>query len=330
MSLDTSKAVFVTGGSGYIGRNVVRAFVERGHHVKALARSVASADVVAKLGAEPAMGDLLDLEALAAGMSGCEYLIHAAADTDHGAPTAEQERANLEGTQNVYAAAERAGIKRALHLSTEAVLLTGQPLVDADESTPMPETPAGGYSKTKAESERIALSHSREGLDVIVMRPRFVWGRDDSTALPQLADAARTGKLSWIGGGRYRMSTTHIANVVHGIMLSLELGRGGEVYFVSDGEPVEFRDFITELLATRDVEAPSKQVPRWLVAAAVRMGDALGRITGGAIRGPMSWQEYAVLGVEVTLNIDKARRELGYVPVISREEGMAELRLDVA
>jgi len=124
------------------------------------------------------------------------------------------------------------------------------------------------------------------------------------------------------------MSTTHIANVAHGMLIALERGRAGEVYFISDGEPVEFRDFITKLLATQSVEAPATEIPRWLVAAVVRVGDALGRMTGGAIHGPMSWQEYAVLGVEVTLNIDKARRDLGYAPVISREEGLAELRAE--
>ena len=91
---------------------------------------------------------------------------------------------------------------------------------------------------------------------------------------------------------------------------------------------MEFRDFITRLLATQGVEAPSRQIPRWFVATVVRIGDFLGRMTGGAIHGPMSWQEYAVLGVELTLNIAKARRELGYSPVISREEGLAELSAD--
>jgi nucleoside-diphosphate-sugar epimerase len=111
-------------------------------------------------------------------------------------------------------------------------------------------------------------------------------------------------------------------------MLALKHGRGGEVYFVTDGAPVEFRDFISKLLATQGVEAPSREIPRWLVASVVRIGDSLARMTGGAVRGPMSWQEYAVLGVEVTLDIDKARNELGYSPVISREEGLAELRED--
>jgi len=325
MSLDTSQTVFVTGGSGYIGRNVLRALVKAGHPVRALARSKASADVVASLGAEPVAGDLFDTEALYKGMSGAGYLIHAAADTDHGAPTAAQEQANLQGTRNVYGAAKKAGVRRALHLSSEAVLLSGQPLINADETTPMPATPAGGYSKTKAQAERIALEHSGDGLEVIVLRPRFVWGRDDTTALPQLVEATRSGKLSWIDGGRYRISTTHIANVIEGMMLALERGRAGEVYFISDGEPVEFRAFISKLLATQGVEAPTRAVPRWIVALVVRIGDALGRMTGGAVHGPMSWQEYSVLGVEVTLNIGKARRELGYAPVISREQGLAEL-----
>ena len=325
MTLDPSRPVFVTGGSGYIGRNILRTLSRAGHRVTALARSAASADVVANLGAEPVLGDLSDIEALRKGMSSAVYLIHAAADTDHGLASPAQEHANLQGSRNVYAEASRAGVRRALHLSTEAVLLSGQAMANIDETTPFPEAPAGGYSKTKAEAERIALEHSGDSLEVVVVRPRFVWGRDDTTALPQLIEAARSGKLSWIGGGHYKMSTTHIANAVHGMMLALEHGRAGEVYFVSDGEPVEFRDFITKLLATQGVEAPTREIPRWLVAPAVRLGDWLGRMTTGAIQGPMSWQEYAVLGVEVTLNIDKARRDLGYSPVISREEGLAEL-----
>ncbi|MFQ5416381.1 MAG: NAD-dependent epimerase/dehydratase family protein [Myxococcota bacterium] len=329
MSLEPSQTFFVTGGSGYLGRNLLRSLAGAGHRVRALARSEASSDVVAGLGAEPVPGDLSDIEALCKGMSDAGYLIHAAADTGHGAATLAQEQANLQGTRNVYAAARKAGVRRALHLSTEAVLLSGGPLRNADETTPMPASPAGGYSKTKAEAERIALESDGDGLDVVVLRPRFVWGRDDTTALPQLIDAARSGRLSWIGGGRYLMSTTHIANVVHGVTLALERGRGGEVYFISDGEPVEFRSFITALLGTQGVEPPSREVPRWVVAAVVCIGDALARMTGGAVHGPMSWQEYAVLGVEVTLNIEKARSELGYQPIVTREEGLAELRTDI-
>lgn len=162
-------------------------------------------------------------------------------------------------------------------------------------------------------------------MEVIVVRPRFIWGRDDTTALPQLIESARSGKLSWIGGGRYPISTIHIANAVSGIELALEKGREGEIYFVTDGEPVEFRSFISQLLASKNEPAPNREVPRWLVASLVKTGEVLSRITGGIIRGPMSWQEYVVLGMAVTLDINKARKELGYAPVITRSEGLKEL-----
>ncbi|HEB89249.1 MAG TPA: NAD-dependent epimerase/dehydratase family protein [Deltaproteobacteria bacterium] len=322
----STSTLFLTGGSGYIGRNLLRAFVADGFRVRALARSEKAANVVSGLGAEPVRGDLLDVEALKRGMAGAGLVIHAAADTDHGMGSTAQAEVNLQGTRNVYEVAKAQGVQRALHLSTEAVLLDGRPLRNADETTPIPEKHAGGYSKTKAEAERIALAHSGDGLDVIVVRPRFVWGRDDTTALPQLIEAARSGKLSWIGGGHYEMSTTHIANVVHGVRLALEKGRGGEVYFITDGRPVGFRTFITALLEAAGVEPPTTGIPRWIVATVVRVGDFLARLTGGRLHGPMSRQEYAVLGVEVTLDIDKARRELGYAPIITREEGLAEIR----
>ncbi len=319
------KSCFVTGGSGYIGRNVIRALVKRGCEVCALARSPASAAKVEAAGAVAVMGDLADLPAMQAGMLGADWLVHAAADTGHGRSSAAQEKANLDGTRTVYDAARQAGIKRVIHISTEAVLLDGSPLINADETAPYPKRYAGGYSRTKAGAEQIALAASSEAMDVIVIRPRFVWGRDDTTALPQLIDAARSGKLAWIGGGQYLISTTHIANLVHGILLALEKGQDGEIYFITDGQPVMFRDFITRLLETQNVPAPKKAAPRWLVCLLVKAGERLSALTGGALKGPMSWQEYATLGVQVTLSIDKARNKLGYAPVINQEEGLQEL-----
>lgn len=158
------------------------------------------------------------------------------------------------------------------------------------------------------------------------MRPRFVWGRDDTTALPQLAAAARSGKLVWFDGGTYLMSTTHIANAVEGVRLCLEKGRGGEVYFVTDGEDIALRPWITALLATQGIDVSGvKTMPRWLMDVIVGVGEFLANVTGGVIRGPLDRQAYATVGNTVTLNIAKARRELGYVPVITREEGLREL-----
>ena len=322
--------VFVTGGSGYLGRNLIRRLVRDGRKVRALARSDKAAAAVEALGAEAARGDILDAASLRHAMQGCTRLIHAAADTGHGTLQAGQHHTNLQGTRNVFAAAREAGVTRAVHISTESVLLSGEPLRNANEDAPIPATHAGSYSSSKAAAERAALEASDATMQVMVVRPRFVWGRDDTTALPALAEAARSGKLMWIGGGTYRTSTAHIDNVAEGVLLALEKGRGGRVYFVTDGEPREFRAFVSALLQAVGVEPPTRSLPRWLVKAVVVLGDRLERWSGGRIPAALGTQEYGTVGVEVTLDISRARSELGYRPVITVEEGLRTVELPAA
>lgn len=321
----TQQRIFITGGSGYLGRNLIRHFVAQGAQVVALARSEAAIRTVALLGATPFAGDLLEGD-LASGMQSCQQLIHAAADTSHRGTSAQQARTNLDGTRRVFDAAIAAGVQQAIHLSSESVLLDGKPLRSVTEEHPYPRRPAGGYTRTKGEAERIALRYASARLSVVALRPRAVWGRDDSTALPQLVAAARSGQLAWIAGGRYLTSTTHIQNLCVAVEQALRLGRNGQVYFIADAEPLAFRDFVCGLLDTQGIAAPDKSVPRWLIAGMANIGDVLQSISGGRIKTPVSYQEYATMAVEITLDTSKARRELAYVPAISRAQGLAEMK----
>jgi nucleoside-diphosphate-sugar epimerase len=316
--------LFLTGGSGYVGRNLIRHFVAQGIEVVALARSAQAVEVVQALGATPCHADLLD-PGLADAMAGCRTLIHAAADTNHGRGNGEQQRINVDGTAHVFAAAKAAGIRRAVHISTESVLLDGSPLVAATEEHPRPSRFPGGYSRSKAQAEAIALSLASDDLHVTCIRPRFVWGRDDTTALPVLVAAARSGQLAWIDGGHYLTSTTHVANLCAGAELALRHGGNGEVYFITDDAPTPFRTFVSQLLATQGIDAPDKTVPGWLVRTIATVGDALATVTGGKLKPPVSRQDLATMAVEVTLDIGKARRDLGYAPVMTIDQGMQEL-----
>ncbi|KRA98470.1 epimerase [Devosia sp. Root685] len=316
--------MFITGGSGYVGRNLIRHFVGRGVPVRALARSVKSERVVAELGASPFSGDLLSAD-LVRGMEGCNLMIHAAADTDHGPGTASQQRVNEEGTEAVFAAARAAGIQRAILLSTESVLADGRPIIHVDESHPLPRRFAGSYSRSKAAAERCALSCNGGGMEVIAVRPRFVWGRDDTTALPNLLSAVQSGQFAWISGGDYLTSTIHIANLCHGIELAIARGKGGDIYFLGDNEPIRFRDFVTALLATQGIKPPDKSLPRVMLRLIAGVGDRLHKVSGGKITAPLTLQSFATSAVTITLNIDKARRELGYEPIMTREAGLAEM-----
>ncbi|MEO8684421.1 MAG: NAD-dependent epimerase/dehydratase family protein [Devosia sp.] len=316
--------IFITGGSGYVGRNLIRHFAGKGIPVTALARSAKAERVVAELGATPFSGDLFGAD-LVRGMEGCDVLIHAAADIDHGPGTESQQRINEEGTKAVFEAARAGGIQRAIYLSTESVLADGRPLINVDERHPLPRRPAGSYSRSKAAAERHALSCNGGGMEVIAVRPRFVWGRDDTTALPNLLGAVQSGQFAWISGGDYLTTTTHIGNLCHGIELAMAKGKGGEIYFLGDEEPVRFREFATALMATQGVTAPEKSVPRALLRFIAGVGDRLHKLSGGKITAPLTLPSLATSAVTITLNIDKARRDLGYAPVMTREAGLAEM-----
>ncbi len=126
-------------------------------------------------------------------------------------------------------------------------------------------------------------------------------------------------------GGTYLTSTTHIANLCHGIELALLKGRGGEVYFLSDGDDLPFRDYVTGMLASQGLVAPDKTVPRPLLRLIAGISDLLHRLSSGRIKGPLTLQTYAASAVEITLDISRARNELRYAPVITRAEGLAEM-----
>lgn len=318
--------VFVTGGSGFIGGRLIERLTGDGHSVRALARSSVAAERVRARGAEPVEGDLADPATMRAGAEGCELAFHAAAMLGDWGDREEFERGNVEGTRNALSACSQAGVRRFVHVGTEAALMAGEPLVQVDERAPLrPDSPVL-YSSTKARAEQAVLAANRAGFETVVVRPRFVWGRGDTTLLPVISEMVRSGRFAWIGGGRHRTSTTHVDNTVHGLLLAAERGRGGEAYFVTDGEPVVFREFLGELLATQGLEPPARSVPVPVASALARAAEAAWRVLPLSGAPPLTRFACWVSSQECTIRIDKAREQLGYEPVRTVAEGLRELR----
>jgi nucleoside-diphosphate-sugar epimerase len=319
-------SAFVTGGSGFIGGALVRRLVADGWKVRALARSDASADAVRERGAEPVRGDLDDTASMAAGAAGCEVAFHCAAHLGDWGSRADFERGNVQGTRNALAAARQAGVRRFVHVGTEAALLAGEPLIEVDERAPLRFDSPALYSSTKARAEEAVIEANQNGLETVVVRPRFVWGRGDTTLLPVMTEMVRSGRFAWIGGGRHRTSTTHVDNVVHGLLLGAERGAPGGVYFVTDGEPVVFRDFVTRLLATQGVTPPGRSLPAPVASAVATVGETAWRLLPLPGRPPLTRLAVWVSALETTIDITRARTELGYAPVRTIEDGLEELR----
>jgi nucleoside-diphosphate-sugar epimerase len=322
-------AAFVTGGSGFIGGALIRRLVAEGWDVHALVRSEASAQKVTALGAKAIAGDLADVPSMAVGAQYCEIAFHCAAHLGDWGTREEFERGNVQGTRNTLAAARQAGLRRFVHVGTEAALLAGEPLVEVDERAPLRFDSPALYSSTKARAEEAVIEANRNGLETVVVRPRFVWGRGDTTLLPAMAEMVRAGRFAWVGGGRQRTSTTHVDNAVEGLVLGAQRGAPGAVYFVTDGQPVVFRDFVTRLIETQGVTPSRRSVPAPVAKVVAAVGETACRLLGRRShppRPPLTRLAVWLSALEATIDITRARTELGYAPVRTIDEGLEELR----
>ena len=317
---------FVTGGSGFIGGRAIERLRAEGWDVRALARSEAAVKRVRELGAEPVAGDLDDVAALRTGADAVDVVLHCAAKADDWGAPEEFERVNVHGTENVLAAARDAGARRVVHVGTEAALMAGQPLVDIDEDTPLRPDSAALYPATKANAELAVRAASSHGFETVVIRPRFVWGKGDTTLVPVLVELVDSGRFRWIGGGTHLTAITHVDNAVEGLWLGATKAPPGGVYFVTDGDPVVFKEFVGALIATQGVRTPDKTIPLGVAKAAAAASEGAWRALKRPGHPPLTRFAVWASGMECTIDISRARRDLGYEPVKDQATGLAEMR----
>jgi nucleoside-diphosphate-sugar epimerase len=317
---------FVTGGSGFLGRHLLARLVGDGHRVLALARSDEAAGTVTAHGAEAVRGDLRVIRDLVEEVRGSDVVVHAAAVTGQWARRGDFHDDNVEGTRAVVDLARAAHVPRLVHVSTEAVLADGSPLRYVDEDTPYPPRHAGEYPRTKALAEQIVLAADTHELRTIVVRPRLIWGPGDTTVMPNILEAAREGRWAWVAGGDYLTSTCHVSNACEAIVRAAESAHSGQTYFVTDGAPRGFREFITAVAAAYGVEMPARSVPRTVARTAARAAAGSHRVLRRPGEPSVSPTAVALAGQEMTVNDQRARRDLGYRPVVSVEDGLVQLR----
>lgn len=314
--------IFVTGASGFVGGHVVEALCKH-HEVSAMARSDASAREVEAFGARAvrcALGSIA-----VADLAGVDVVVHCAARAEDWGTREQFWSANVEGTRQLLEVARAAGVSRFIHMGTEAVLFVGRPLVEIDETQPYPTRHKFLYSETKAEAEKLVLAANTEGFTTISLRPRLVWGPRDRTVLPTLLDTVRRGGFAWIDDGRHVTSTVHVANVVAGVEAALTRGRGGQAYFLADDERSTMREFMTALVKTAGVTLPERKVPGFVVRTAAAIVERVWSVLRPGTRPPLSRLAAAMMSCSLTVVTSKAKRELGWAPVVGVDEGMRRM-----
>ena len=315
--------VFVTGATGFIGGEVAQRLRDRGDDVVALVRNPAKATRLEAIGCELVAGDLDDVAAIAAGLKGCDSVIHCAAIYEVGIPESavgQMRRANVDGTANVLSAALEAGVSKAVYVSTiGAYGNTHGKVVDEDYVHP-DQGYTSCYEETKVLAHRAAEDIAAKGLPLVIVQPGGVYGPDDHSALGEVITKFAKRQLPAMLFPDLGMSLVHRDDVAAGILLALDKGRVGESYNLG-GQIETMRGLIATEARVLGRKAPRLTIPAGLVKAL----HPIGKIAGPAIGAGPNLKELVASadGVTFWASSDKAKQELGYSPR-DLEEGLRE------
>jgi len=325
----TGSRVFVTGGTGFLGRYLIRDLRARGAQVHGLAWTEECARLLTSDGAKPVRGSLTQSASLVSLLGESELVVHAAGHMRVWGDLATFRAINVEGTHNVMDACRLAGVRRVVHVSAAAVVMGDKTSVNVDETAPRQYPDYSAYIRTKSEAEDVVLAANGDKLETIIIRPPGIWGIGDPYFLPKIASAVASGRFKWIDNGDYPFSTCHVRNVCEGIGLALTQGRPGEAYFVTDNTEVTFRELLTELLGALGLRAPTASVPfgrAWLMASTV---ETLWKLFHLSAEPPLTRSLLKLTGQAFSVSDAKARAELGYCGKKSRRAGLLEMSRQV-
>lgn len=252
----------VTGGTGFIGANVVRALLERGYVVRVMVRRGANRMNLAGLDVEQAEGDVRDLASVRNAISGCGHVFHVGALYAFWVrPRRLVYEVNVDGTRNVLQAAWEARVDRAVHTSSVAALGVRDDGCPADETTPpLARTLVGDYKRSKFLAQAVATEFARRGLPVVIVNPSFPVGPYDRRPTPtgQVIVDYLNGRLpAYVDTG---LNVVAVEDVALGHVLAAEEGRPGELYILG-GENLTMQDFLGLLAEVSGLPAPRVCLP---------------------------------------------------------------------
>jgi dihydroflavonol-4-reductase len=302
----------VTGGTGFIGKHLIRKLRERGDEVVALVRDRSRA---AGIDAQLVEGDLSNDDAIRQGVAGCDAVFHVGATYKVGVPRSEHDGmydANVRGTERVIDSAVDAGVGRIVYVSTGNVYgNTRQQVVDETYVRPQPPDFLSYYDETKYLAHQVALDRIAKGAPVVIVQPGGVIGPDDHSELGNMIDQTRTGKLKMRMFPEAGFNFIYVEDVAEGILLAHDRGRIGESYNLA-GEKATIGDLVDKTAALVGRKPPRVTMPPVMMKMAIPVGPVVGKVMGF----PPNLGELIKTsdGVTFWMTDKKARDELGFAP----------------
>ncbi|HWR96889.1 MAG TPA: NAD-dependent epimerase/dehydratase family protein, partial [Candidatus Methanoperedens sp.] len=239
-------------------------------------------------------------------------------------------RVNAQGTVNVVDACRGAGVRRLVHLGSLTVLGLPRGGVTVDETTPPAAAPGDAYTASKLEAEKIVrAAHTPGGLETVVVRCGVIWGPGEPAILPRIVALLRRGRMVYPGGGGNRLGLTYVDNLVAGVLLAAAVpAAGGGIYHVTDGEEVTCRELLEALAGEFGLPPPRRSVPLPVVLAVATLLEWWARAVRSAAPPAITRYGARLVACDCRYDSGRARRELGYRPVVTFAEGIARLGRD--
>jgi nucleoside-diphosphate-sugar epimerase len=322
----TLRRVLVTGGGGFLGRAIVDRLQARGGAVRSFSRG--DYPDLRRMGVEVVRGDLCDADAVAAACAGADVVFHVAARPGIWGRRWDYHRANVLGTEHVIAGCRRAGVPRLVFTSSPSVVFDGRDMAGVDESVPYPRHYEADYPRTKALAEQAVIAANDAGLGTVALRPHLLWGPGDNHLVPRILVRARA--LRRIGRADPLVDSTYIDNAADAHVRAAErLAPGsaiaGRVYFISNGEPRRLWELVNGILAAAGLPPVEQRIPRPLAMAAAAGLEAAWRLLRIESEPRLTRFLVRELSTAHWFDLSAARRDLGYEPAVSIDEGLGRL-----
>jgi dihydroflavonol-4-reductase len=313
-------AILVTGASGFLGSQVVEELLARRQTVRALVRRPDQAEPLRQRGVEVLLGDVRSADDVARAVAGASVVHHCAAAVGPHFPHSEIYDTNLTGVRNVLEGVRRAGTGRLVLVSSVNVLGTRN-LDPATEETPCKRShdPA---ADVKIEAEQLAWDFARQGVDVTVIRPGFIYGPGDPHNIPKLCRAIRRGKFAFIGSRDNVVPIVHVSDVVGAMLLAADKPAArGRAYLITDGSRTTIGELTAHLAELLGAPPPAKRLPYVVPWFGCLVFDVLRPLLRGP--APINRAGLRFVGTSRFVDIRRARQELGYEPQVTYRSGMA-------
>jgi len=304
------KPTLVTGATGFVGWHVARKLLERGERVRALVRDPMRLRELEDV--ERVRGDLRDPESLARAVEGCGIVYHVAADYRLWTrDPQEMFRSNVDGTRNLFEAAQRKGIERVVYTSTVGCIGIPREGI-GDEQTPVGiEDMQGPYKRSKFLAEKVALEFAGNGFPVVIVNPTAPMGDHDFKPTPtgkMLVDFVRGAMPAFLDTG---LNVVDVKDVAAGHLAACERGKTGERYILG-AENLTLESIFGMLAKAVGRPAPKIRIPYAVAYAAGMVSTAWAGVTGKEPLAPLDGVKMA--RKKMWVRQDKAERELGYAP----------------